>query len=57
MREQLAPTLSRTIWTTLSCHPCHTVGFHSHQDGLAMEKDFIQTQHQDPPLTELIKEG
>jgi len=31
--------------------------FYGHQDGLAMKEDFIQTQHQNPPLTEMIEDA
>ena len=55
MGQERTPTCPRAVRAALSRHPRHTVGFHRHEDGLTMEKDFIQAQHQHPPLTALIE--
>src|SRR5215831_11637661 len=53
-RQEVVPARSRAVRTSLARHPGQTMRLHRHQDGRTMEEDFIQTQDQDEPLTELI---
>jgi hypothetical protein len=46
VQQHFTPTFSRAIRSTLPRNPRHTMRFHHHQNGGAMEEDFIQTQHQ-----------
>ena len=44
--DDLTPALTTTIWTTLSRQPRQADGLNTHQNGLAMKEDFVQTQDQ-----------
>src|SRR5499427_10700386 len=54
--DDLTPALAATIRTALSRQPRQAQGFKAHQDGLAMKKDFVQTQHQHPALASPIED-
>src|SRR5215813_13092725 len=43
--HDLAPTLAAAIWTALARQPSPARGFDTHQDGIAMKEDFVQTPH------------
>src|SRR5262249_24246719 len=47
--NDLAPTLAAAIWTALARQPSPARGFDTHQDGIAMKEDFVQTPHPHQP--------
>jgi hypothetical protein len=43
--DHLAPTLPAAVRPPLARHPRHAVGFDRHQNRLAVQEDFVKTEH------------
>src|SRR5256884_3106035 len=54
--DDMTPALTTTIRTALSRQPRQADGLNTHQNGLAMQEDFVQTQDQHEALASPIED-